>query len=166
MVAKYWKNTAGAYIKSGGAYVKCEVCPCGVDCCFDDAVPLCLAVGPFAGLADSGPCTNCNGLNTTQQITWDSSCTWRLLPSIDPLCIDGFICVGDNTALVQLTIVEASPTECTVTLILMPCSGGSVTTYESTLLKSDTLPWTLSFVSEGADFCTGSWPATVGIGTC
>lgn len=41
-MAKYWRNSGGAFVKTGGVYIKCPDCPCGgggsiaCDCCLNN----------------------------------------------------------------------------------------------------------------------------------
>ena len=158
-------NSAGApIINNSGAPILCTTCPCdaGVTCCFNALVPTCLQVS-VSGVTDGGACAECSQYNTARQITNGGACEWTLT-------IDWNDCDGAFTGLqmgVFLNIVEASPTECTVTLEIDAAGGTEYaeTTYEATLLKTDTLPWTLDFVSHTGTECA-TFPATATISAC
>ena len=172
MAAKYWKNTSGQYIKSGGVYVKCATCPCGQECCFDDLMPTTL----YTELTDrvSGVCAPdmgnnfCPDLNMSYAMTPDTACpTWAFYGGDD--VGGGTPPAGTQTFRVLLTINEASPTECEVICQFADIVTGNgfrcgEAVYSRVILKTASLPFTFDFVSNTLEFCDDTaWPATIPI---
>lgn len=102
------------------------------------------------GCADPTVCTNAGGTYTADQfVVIGDVCTWSD--------------VAGGEYRVYIEIAEASATECQVTVSVTHDAGAClfilpVASYRSVLLKSDSLPWTLDYLSDSG-VCT--WPATV-----
>lgn len=149
----FWGNDTGIILDDNGV-VDCETCPCGISCCFDDAIPDTLPA-VLSGPITQVTCANCPSTPTLPDAVFSGGCQW-LSNEYDP----GFPC---GLAAVNAIFEASSDTECTIvaTVALGFDSGPGafcggvceIANYIGTFASNDPGPWVLNYDSGFAGVC-------------
>lgn len=172
----YWEDSspltgpgkAGVYRKSAAGVTtwddfaidltNTDTCPdCGIPCCFDELVPVCLKL-VVSGLVDN-TCTDCNELNGVEfTFRHNGGCGWNLESS------GGATHCGEaleENSLSYISIVSAGGSDCAVEWRLRTVTSGYEIYGNATLASSSVFPINVDTLTSFLDRCDVSGATSV-----